>query len=134
MVVFNYTGIKRREKRIYSFFNTNISKTGIVANTVITSATLVGIFGIFGLLFCWLTGTFWYNPLTLATTSKAGYFYLVFVFTPISIGIFVNSVKFQNYKLIDFLKIYFTPKIALNQDGKKVKIDKYSVEAYIERI
>ena len=134
MVVFNYTKIKRREKRIYTFFDITISSSGIVANSLITSGILLGIFTVFGLIFCAITKTFWYNPVNLAKSSKVGYFYLIFIILPIVLGMFLNSYKIQNYKLIDFIKIYFIPKIPLNQDGRRVKLDKYEINSFIERI
>lgn len=134
MIANNYTSIKKREKRLYSAFNTTVSQTGIAFKTIQTSGVFLFIFGIFGLLFCMITGTFWYNPLSLAGSSSAGYFYIIFVFAPVVLGVTVNTVKVQNYKLIDYLKIYFTPKIPVDQDGKKIKVQGYIQEGFVEII
>lgn len=134
MIVFNYTKIKRREKRLYAILNTTVSRSGIVVKTIQTCGIVLGIFSIFGLVFCGITGTFWYNPIGLASGTGTGYFYLVFVLAPIAIGVILNQAKIQNYKLVDYLRIYFTPKVALDQDGKKIKLTKYKVDSFIEKL
>ena len=134
MVVFNYTKVKRREKRVYSLFNTTISKSGWSVDTLQTCGIFLAIFSVFGIAFCLFTGTFWYNPISMAQSSAAGYFYIVFVFTPIGIGIMLNACKVQNYKAIDYLKMYFKPKAPLDHNGKKIKIEGYEQNAFIERI
>lgn len=134
MVVFNYTKVKRREKRVYSLFNTTISRSGWSVNTLQTCGIFLAIFSVFGIAYCIISGTFWYNPITIAESSAAGYFYIVFVFTPIGIGVMLNSCKVQNYKAIDYLKIYFKPRIPLDQNGKRVKLDGYKQNTFIERI
>ena len=120
MEVYNYTKVKKRDKKIYSLFNTPVSRSGLSLKVIYTSLGCLVIFSIFGLLFCWITGTFWYNPINIAKGSQVGYFYIIFIGIPISIGIALNTLKIQNYKLIDYLKIYFTPKIPLNQKKKKL--------------
>lgn len=134
MVVYNYTHIKKRDKKIYSAFNTTISQSGIAFGTVKIAAAFLAIFSVFGLLFCLITGTFWYNPISLAKSSASGYFYLVFIIAPISLGVFTNTFKVQNYKLIDYLKIYFMPKHPIDHDGKRVKIEGYTQEGFVEII
>lgn len=134
MVVYNYTKVKRREKKLYSLFNTTISRSGWSVNTLKTCAIFLAIFSVFGVAFCLITGTFWYNPISIAESSSAGYFYMVFIFTPIGIGIMLNSCKIQNYKAVDYLKIYFIPRIPLNQDGKRIKLVGYKQNTFIEKI
>ena len=134
MKVYNYTKIKKREKRIYSIMNTNFSSEGIAANVISTSAAMLSIFSIFGLTFCALTHKFWYNPIYIAYGPEIGYFYLIFVFIPIGLGILLNKFKIQNYTALDYLKIYFYPKIPLRQDGKKLKMEKIEINGFVERI
>lgn len=133
MVVFNYTHIKRREKRLYSVFNTNISKTGIVTNMLLTMVVLVAIFSIPGLIFCKITGKLWYNPLLFTENGAVGYFYLFFVGLPIAISIALFNVKIQSYRLLDYLKIYFSPKVPLNQFGKPIKTESYKMDIFIRK-
>ena len=136
MVVYNYTKIKRREKRLYSIFNTNISSSGIIINTLQTCGILLAIFSILGLIFCALTKKLWYNPLLFlgADSNKTSYFYIFFIALPVVLGFFLHSYKIQNYKLIDYIKIYFTPKISLDQNGKRIKLDKYKIDTFVERV
>ena len=81
-------------------------------------------FNIFGIIFCFATHKVWYNPISLAESSLAGYFFIIFIGAPICLGILLNVLKIQNYKMIDYLKIYFTPKIPLNQNGSAIEIEK----------
>lgn len=134
MIVFNYTKVKKRDKKLYSLFNTTISRSGWSVSTLQTCLFILAIFSVFGIAFCLITGTFWYNPISFANNSSAGYFYMFFVFLPIFIGIMLNSCKIQNYKAIDYLKMYFIPKIPIDQDGKRIKLYGYSTDTFIEKI
>lgn len=134
MIVYNYTKVKRREKKFYSLFNTTVSRSGWSVATMQTCGVLLAIFSVFGIAFCIITDTFWYNPIAFANNSLAGYFYIFFIFLPIGIGVMLNSCKIQNYKAIDYLKMYFTPKIPINQNGKKITLYGYSNDAFIEKI
>lgn len=134
MIVYNYTKIKRRDKRVYSLFNTQISKTGFAMGTLQTCGVLLCIFSVFGLLFCAATDTFWYSPLNLLSSKGAMYFYSVFIIAPIALGFYLNSAKIQGYKMLDFLKMYFTPKTPINHHGKTVKITGYHTDSFVERI
>lgn len=134
MIVLNYTRTRKRDKKYYQFMNANISAAGIGAKTVKTSGFLLAIFTVLGAIYCSLTGTIWYNPLLLADGTGAGYFYMVFVGAPIGIGIALNSVKVQNYKLVDYLIIYFAPKHPIDQSGRKLKITGYEVSGFVEKL
>ena len=134
MVVHNYTKVKRREKRVYSLFNTTVSKSGWSVNMLIISGVLIAIFAIFGVAFCVITHTNWYSPFAIARSSSVGYFYIIFIFTPIGLGITLNSYKIQGYKAIDFLAMYFMPKKSLDQNGKIIKLTGYKINTFVEKI
>ena len=134
MVRLNYTSVRRREKRLYTFFNTTISREGITSSIFIEVFILLLIFAIPGLLICKITGILWYNPIYFVKGAQTGYFYLFFVGGPIGCTIALNTLKVQNYKLIDFLKIYFTPKIPRDEKGKKLKIHQYKIDVLIEKL
>lgn len=134
MVLYNYTKVKRREKRLYMIFNTTISKQGIVTKTIYTCIIMVAIFALPGLLLCKLTGTFWYNPILFVDNTTVGYFYMGFVVLPICIGVVLNNYKVQNYKLLDFLKMYILPKPIVNHEGKIVKLEKIKINGFIDKI
>ena len=133
-VVYNYTKVKRREKRVYSIFNATVSKQGLSMDTIKVCAVLLAIFSVFGLLFCLITGTFWYNPINLASSSSVGYFWMIFVICPIALGATLNTCKIQNYTISEYIKLYFQPKTPLDQNGKKIKISGHKVNGFIERI
>jgi hypothetical protein len=134
MIVYNYTKIQRREKRVYSLFNTTISQQGLSMGMIKTSGGVLAIFTVLGLLFCLITGKMWYSPLNLANSSSVGYFYLVFVILPVAIGIGLNSYKIQNYRAIDYIKLYIQPKKPLNQHGKVVKLEGFKINSFVERL
>ena len=134
MIVYNYTSIQRREKRVYSLFNTTISQQGLSMGMIKCAGGVLGLFTVPGLLFCMMTNKFWYNPINMAEGSAVGYFYLVFVILPICIGIFLNSYKIQNYRVIDYIKLYIQPKKPLNQYGKVVKLEGFSIDGFVEKL
>lgn len=134
MVVYNYTKIQKRDKRVYSLFNTTVSQQGLPMETIKTCGACLAVFTVFGLIFCGITGTLWYSPLQLASGSAAGYFYMIFVLLPIIIGVGLNMYKIQNYKAIDYLKLYIQPKIPLDQHGKQVKLVGYHWDTFVERL
>lgn len=134
MIVYNWTSIKRRDKRLYSFQNTVISRSGISYGYIKIAAVCLFIFTIFGLIFCAATKTLWYNPITIAESSAAGYFYIVFVGAPLGLAGFLNGYKIQNYRAIDFIKIYFMPKTPVDQDNKKIRIKGNTINGFIEHL
>lgn len=134
MVVWNYTSVVRRQKRIYSFFDFNLSRDGISLDVVITAGLLIVLFTIPGLIVCKVTDTIWYNPIMLAKSTFCGYFWLIFIGAPIGLGVFLHTFKIQNYVLIDYLKIYFRPRHALNKFGKRLTMHSYKINSFVEKI
>lgn len=134
MVVFNYTKVRKRDKRIYSLFNTPVSKSGISTKVIYTSLVVGAFLNIFGILICIITKTIWYNPIHFTEGTTVGYFYMVFIFGPMAIGIALNTLKIQNYKLVDYLLIYFSPKIPLNQNGKRLRLKGYKMDTFVEKL
>ena len=131
MVVYNYTKIKRREKRVYSLFNTTISQTGLLTSTLQICGVLLFIFNFLGILFCVTTGWWLYNPLTI--TQATLWFYLIVIGIPIGLGIWLNTAKIQNYKIIEYLIIYFKPKKPVDHNGKIIKITEYDINTHVEK-
>lgn len=134
MVVFNYTKVQKRDKKVYSIFDTTISQQGLSLKMIKTIGGVLAIFTVLGLLFCLLTDNFWYNPINFANGTSVGYFYIVFVFLPIAIGIGLNSYKIQNYRAIDYFKLYIQPKRPIDQHGKRVKLLGYKIDSFVERL
>ena len=134
MTVYSYTKIQRREKRVYSLFNTTISQQGLSMGMIKCAGGALAVGTLLGLLFCAFTGTMWYNPVHFVENSNSGYFFIVFVGVPIAIGIALNSYKIQNYRAVDYLKLYLQPKQPLNQDGKRVKLVGFHVKGFVERL
>lgn len=132
MVVYNYTKIKRREKRIYSVFNTTISKTGFITSTLQICGVLLIFSNILGILFCKITNWWLYNPLNV--TQATMWFYTIVFGVPIGLGFWLNTAKIQGYKIIEYLIIYFKPKYPINHNGKRIKIRKYEFNTHIERL
>lgn len=135
MIVYNYTKVQRREKRVYSMFNQTISQSGFSVPMLQVCGACLAVFTILGLIFCSVTGTMWYNPINLTTgSSAASWFYMIFVGIPIGLGIFLTTYKIQNYRVIDFIKLYLQPKTPLDSNGKKVVIQGYRMKTYVERL
>lgn len=134
MIVYNYTRVQRRDKRIYTLFDTTISKQGISINTIKSSVLVLSIFTIFGILFCSITGKFWYNPKYIIESSSVGYFYTFFVLIPISIGVMLDMYKIQNYRALDYIKLYIQPRTPLDHNGRKVKPTGYKIDSFVERL
>lgn len=76
----------------------------------------------------------WYNPLMMAEGSAAGYFYMVFVGAPIGLGMFLVLYKVQNYRVIDFIKLYLQPKHPCDANGRRVRIQGYKMKTFVERL
>lgn len=134
MTAYNYTKVAKREKRTYSLFDLRISRNGLTTSTIQSCLIFLAIFTIFGLIFCAVTGTLWYNPLLFVRGPQVAYFYLIFIGTPLALGIGLNSYKIQEYRATDYIKIYCTPKKPLNQHGRRIKIQGYQMDGFVERI
>ena len=132
MIAKNFTKVRRREKRFYSLYDTKISETGILKGSIALAALMMLPFNAIGFLYCNLTGTFWYNPfLFLESPNETGYFYIFVFVLPTIIGFALNQKKIQGYKAWDYLKMYFMPKIPVNQNGERVTIEGYELNTEI---
>lgn len=132
-VVYNYTRLQKRDKRLYAIFDTTLSSSGLAMDLVYTAAAMLAVFTIPGAIFCLITHTFWYNPIHILDGSSVGYFWMIFVFLPIVIAVMLQTIKIQNYKLITYLKMKLSPKKPLDQSGKKIKIKSIKYNTFIER-
>ena len=103
-------------------------------NMIKCAGGVLALFTVPGLIFCMVTRKFWYNPINIAEGSAVGYFYLVFIFLPIVIGVFLNSYRVQNYRLIDYIKLYLQPKKPINQHGRHVKLTGYQINSFVEKL
>lgn len=134
MRVFNYTKIKKRDKKMHAIFNTTVSKEGLSLELVKVSGFMILIFLIPGLIFCKITGTLWYNPLLIIQGSQSLYFLLIFLGAPIGIALLLLNYRIQNLLLINYLKIYFQPKVPKNVFGKNVKTTGCKYKTFVERL
>lgn len=130
----NYTKVRRREKRFYSIYDTKISETGILRGSIALAALMMLPFNLIGLIFCNITGTFWYNPfLFIERPNETGYFYIFAFALPIIAGFTLNQKKIQGYKAWDYLKMYFMPKVPVNQNGERITIEGYELNTEIQK-
>lgn len=130
---YNWSRVQRRDKRIYSLFNTTISQQGVSMDVIKYCCLALGLFSIPGLAICAATGTFLYNPFG-GNSSASGVFFFFFVLTPIVIGVSLNTYKVQNYRLVDFIKLYLQPKTPVDIHGRRVKFTGFKITGFVERL
>ena len=95
----------------------------------------LAVFNFFGILLCLITGNFYYSPKFLIDGSSSGkYFYMFFIFLPIGIGVFLDSYKIQNYRAVDYLKLYLQPKFPIDHNNKRIKLYGYKIDGFVERM
>lgn len=135
MRVRNFTNIKKREKRIYTFYDVTISQQGLVVDTLQVIGFMLLIFNIIGVIFSIAMRTNYYSVFRLLDYPKSSAaFYFFFIIFPIVLGSWMSTYKIQNYKVVDYLKIVITPKIPLDSNGKKLSDKGYETDALVERL
>jgi len=130
---YNYTKIRKREKRIYSIAGTKISSSGLKTSFLQTAGVCFAVFNVVGVLICVFTGEFLYNPIKSATDFSLT-FPMVFLVGPFALAAALNSLKVQNYKLVEFLMIYFKPKYTYDHNGRVVRFSKVGTDCLVEKV
>jgi uncharacterized protein YacL len=131
-VSYNYTDIKKHEKRIYSISGTKISNTGITSSFIKTATVVELLFNFIGIILCIMTSSFLYSPFKGDDFDLT--FDMIFIGIPIGITFILRYVKIGNYKMQDYLTAYFKPKRTINQYNSNIKLLKYKQDTFIENV
>lgn len=131
-VSYNYTAIKKREKRLYSFQDIKISSSGISTRILTTFAICMVIVNIFGIGICIAMGDVLYWPF-----KDGGFepnFLIAMIAIPFGIAMALCNIKIQNYPLLDFFIQYFRPKKTVDQNNEPVSEHKVRIKSLVENI
>lgn len=129
----NYTGLRDREKRIYSISGTKISSAGVSVSFLKVFLASTIFVNLFGVLICIIGGKNYYS-LFNDKGAFAPQFILVFLGISFGFAYILVYTKVQNYRLMDFLLGYFMPKKTITAQKKNVKLSDYKQDALIERL
>lgn len=130
---YNYTKIRRRESRVYGLEDVKLPVQGGVTTTYLKTAGL--------LLVVFLVTSYIFNIF-----SKNNLFSLVNIFTKVSVmrwwiigaafilggSAFLTTQKIQGYTISQYLRMALMPKPVINIRNKKVKLNGYKTNTFIE--
>lgn len=129
---FDYSKLKNRTKKVYAIGDLKLSSTGFAMPMIIISGTLIFISIIINCFICAVIDYWYINPFN---GEDLNFWPLVFIVgIPLGIGLILYNAKIQNYRLFEFLFIYFKAKYAptLSWDGKKVTHTQIKMDAFLE--
>lgn len=128
---YNFSKLKTREKRLYSINDLKLSSTGFATTFVGILCALVAVSFVMNILICAIMGVWYINPLTEDGFDLTGL--AITLAIPIGLACLLYYCKIQSYRVYEFLIIYFKPKPIININGKTVKDESYSFDAYLEQ-
>lgn len=127
MKAYNYSKLYNREGKFYNIGDVTISKQGLYTKFVVIEVVLFVLF----MAIYYFTGIFsLINP--LEHNMEVSYGFMFFMVLPLAIGAGLFYIKIEQYRLCDYLMIYFIPRKALNLFGTKVRQEKIVVNAFVE--
>lgn len=131
-MAYNYTKVKKREKRMYAFSDISFGKTGVSKSFIIAFLLSFMIVLIIYYILATQFGLTWHNPLVDLVTSI--YFYFIFIGIPFGLALILVSVKIQDYSLIEYLLAHIAPKKSYDQNGRVVEHSNYNVSTLFMNI
>lgn len=130
MMTQNYSKLNNREKRLYAIDDLSISKMGISTKFLSIAAILVAISLLLNSIIAIAIDNWYFSPI------QGGEFdvmpLVMVIGIPIGIASALHFMKVSNYRLIDFLIIYFKPKHTINFNGKKASLTEVKFDAFME--
>lgn len=127
MKAYNYSKLYNREGKFYNIGDVTISKQGLYTKFCVIELVLFVLF----MIIYYYTGILsLINP--LEHNMEVSYGLIFFLALPLAIGAGLFYIKIEQYRLCDYLMIYFIPRKALNLFGSKVRQDQITVNAFVE--
>jgi len=132
MILYNYSGLKKRDNKIYSVAGTKVSTTGISTSflTVIGPSFLV-----WALLFIGITVAVGKGSVYIPLSPNFNLIYtIISLFGGIGVGCIFWYVKIETYRLYEYLIAYFKPKKTyhnLNTRNKEFKLYNIKTDGFI---
>ena len=131
MQAFNFSKLNSREKKIYTFGDINLSKSGIDSRFLIISAILVAVSLMINGIIAALIGDVYFSPFKGSDIDVMPLMLVLGI--PIGLASALFYIKLNSYRLIDFLIIYFSPKKTIDTSGKQVEVISYKYDAFLEK-
>lgn len=132
MNAYNFSKLQKREAKLYSFGDLKVSTTGIALHFLIIAAVLLVISFILNFLIASLIGIPYWIPLLESGDINLWGIMLVFGL-PIGLAALLYYTKVQQYRLYEFLFLYFKPKHDIAISGTKIVHEKYTYRAFLEK-
>lgn len=132
MILFNYSGLRNRDSKIYSVGGYNIAG-GFSIQFLYVVGPVFLFFILIGWLLSMLFGLSFFNP--FADNFKAG-FTITFLVIGILVGCAMWYIKIAGYRLYQYLIAYFKPKKVYTNDfkTKEFKLTNFSIKTFVKTI
>ena len=132
MKAYNFSKINNREKRVYSFSDVAISKTGIPTKLIAITAVLLIFSMLINVPLGLAIGNMYFAPFKAdASINTEGM--LIVYGIPLGLGCAFYYMKLFNYRLIDLIFLYLKPKHEINVSGKRIVHERVHIDAFLER-
>lgn len=114
MVLYNYSGLKQRDTKLYNIGGYNIAG-GFSVNFLTVTGPVLILFIILGWLIGLIFNISFFNPFA---DNFNWVFTVVFIALGIAVGLGLYKIQFAGYRLYQYLMAYFKPKKVYTNDFK----------------
>lgn len=116
MILYNYTSLKKRDKKVYSVAGANISQTGISTSFLKVVAPCTLATTLVGVIICVLLNKNFFYPLGEDFSFP---FVLFFIGSGLSAGLAGWYIKVESYRLYEYVRAYIKPKKTYHTENSR---------------
>lgn len=130
VIAYNFSKLENREKRVYALGDLKLSSSGWATKMLIIMGVLLAISLILNSIVAAAIDYWYFNPFRGEDIDIWGLLFVVGI--PIGLGAILWFGKISQYRLIEFLYLYFKPRYTYGWDGKKVTYKNIKINAFLE--
>lgn len=132
MNAYNFSKLQKREAKLYSFGDLKISSSGLALHFLIMAVVFVVVSFVLHFIVSSALGVAYWIPMDGSGDINLWGIMLVYGL-PIGLAAMLYYCKVQQYRLYEFLFLYFKPKHDIAISGRRIIHEKYSYKAFLEK-
>lgn len=132
MILYNFSSLKTRDKKVYSIGGTHVSDTGISTSFLKVVGPAAAVILTLSIIICVILKKNFFNPLG----PNFSFSYVIITLAlGIGIGCALWYIKIEQYRLYEYLFAYLKPKKmyhTLNTRNQEIKLSKHKVNGIVK--
>lgn len=132
MKAYNFSSLEKREAKLYSISDVNISAKGIPYMAIGLATGCLAISLVVHYFIGQIIGVNYMSPVNFSKMEPNNIQIIFIWILPIVFGASLYYIEIQNFKLFQFLLLLIIPRRTLNAQGKAFRRSKVTFNAFLE--